>query len=186
MDKVLFGRVLDPPLDENGEAQAQALGAHLRSLPDLVIQASPRRRAHQTAAAIARQLAAEVETVPAMDEVDFGSWGGQEFAALAADPRWREWNEHRGNASTPAGDGIAAVQARAVNHLRRLHDRLPARTVAIVTHAEIIRSVLLYCEGAAPDQYHRIRISPASLTTLDMSAADVAVRSVDEQVAPRA
>lgn len=179
---MLFGRVLDPPLDPPGEQQAQQVAASVAAFPDLVIHASPRRRTQQTAAAIAAQSHSEVTTVLDLDEVDFGAWGGRTFADLAEDPGWRRWNEARCEAQTPAGDSMPAVQQRVMRHLRHTARDFPAHTVAIVTHAEIIRAVLLDCFAAPLASYHRIEISPASLTTLSIDRDRVVVHSVNERV----
>jgi broad specificity phosphatase PhoE len=182
MDSVLFGRSVDAPLDANGEAQAQALAERLISVEDLLIECSPRRRTRQTAAAIALRRCDQVHAAPAMDEIDFGGWSGRTFAELARDPAWRRWNEQRSTSCTPAGENIEQVQARAMAHLRQLQQDFAARTVAIVTHAEIVRSLVLRAIDAPIDDYHRIEISPASLTTLSMDGPEIRVTTLNERV----
>ncbi len=182
MDSVLLGRAIDSPLDAPGEQQAQRLAGRLAAYGDLQIEASPRRRTQQTAAAIAAQGRAEVRTSPDLDEVDFGRWAGQPFASLAEDPEWRRWNEQRSIARTPAGDTMSAVLARTMRHLQRMHREFPSRTVAIVTHAEIIRATLLHYLGASLDHYARLDISPASISTLSMDGDGVIVHSINERM----
>jgi broad specificity phosphatase PhoE len=182
MDSVLLGRSVDAPLDANGEAQAQALAERLIPVEDLLIECSPRRRTRQTAAAIALRRCGQVHAAPAMDEIDFGGWSGRTFAELARDPAWRRWNEQRSTSCTPAGENIAQVQARAMAHLRQLQQDFTARTVAIVTHAEIVRSLVLRAIDAPIDDYHRIEISPASLTTLSMDGPEIRVTMLNERV----
>jgi broad specificity phosphatase PhoE len=182
MDSVLLGRSIDAPLDANGEAQARALAERLRPLDDLLLECSPRQRTRQTAGAIALRRCGQVQAAPAMDEIDFGSWSGRTFAELDRDPAWRRWNEKRSMACTPAGEDIEKVQARAMAHLRELQQHFAARTVAIVTHAEIVRSLVLRAMNAPIDDYHRIEISPASLTTLSMDGPELRVTTLNERV----
>jgi broad specificity phosphatase PhoE len=166
MGRVLLGRSVDSPLDERGEGQARVVAKRLLAFPDLVVESSPRRRARHTAGIIASQSDTVVRIAPEMDEVDFGSWSGQSFEELAGDPQWQRWNKYRGVSRTPAGECIRDVQTRALAHFRKLEHTFGDRTIAIVTHAEVIRSVMLLALPAPIDEYHRFEIGPASLTWL--------------------
>ena len=161
MDEILFGRVVDAPLDEHGEQQARNVAERLACEGDLLIEASPRRRTQQTAQAIAHSTHTQILTAPDIDEVDFGRWSGQHFIALAEDPQWQRWNDRRDFACTPAGDSISSVQSRVARHLHRMRAAFPSRTIALVTHAEIIRSTLLWVLQMPIGAYHRLEISPS-------------------------
>jgi probable phosphoglycerate mutase len=179
MGRVLLGRSVDGPLDERGEGQARVVAQRLLAFPDLVVESSPRRRARHTAGIIAAQTNTVVRIVPEMDQVDFGSWSGQSFEALARDPQWQRWNKYRGVSRTPAGDCIRDVQARAVAHLRKLEHTAGDRTIAIVTHAEIIRSVVLLALQAPIDEYRRFEIAPASLTRMTFADSQLHLESAE-------
>jgi broad specificity phosphatase PhoE len=181
MDDVLFGRIVDAPLDAHGERQASVVAARLAREAGLLIQASPRRRTQQTARAIAACAHAELLTAPDLDEIDFGRWSGQRFATLATDPRWRDWNERRDRACTPAGDSIAHVQSRVARHLHRLQAAFPSRTIALVTHAEVIRATLLWILDMPASAYGRLEISPSSISTLLWRDGGFTVHSVNER-----
>jgi broad specificity phosphatase PhoE len=186
MDEVLLGRSIDKPLDLRGEGQARALGRRLRALlPQFTLECSPRRRARHTAGIIAAPMDLPVRIVPEMDEIDFGCWSGRSFAELAADTQWQCWNRHRALSRTPAGDSIRDVQERGLMHLQRLESRRGAcvGTVVIVTHAEVIRSLVLLALGAPIDDYYHIEISPASMTALSMHGSRLQLDRVNEQVA---
>lgn len=184
MDDVLFGRSIDAPLDEHGEHQACVLAARLAGEADLVIQSSPRRRTQQTAHAIAAEAHASPATAQDLDEVDYGDWSGRRFAALADDAHWRAWNERRDCARTPVGDSIAHVQARMARHLHRLQTALPGRTIVLVTHAEVIRSTLLWALGMPASAYRRLEISPASISTLLWRNGGFIVYAMNEHAHP--
>jgi broad specificity phosphatase PhoE len=181
-DSVLLGRTLDPPLDERGRRQVEELALRFDHAVDL-LEASPRIRTQETASAIARRTRALVRTSEALDEVDFGRWSGAPFAELACDAQWRTWNERRGEARTPAGQSMADVQARIVTHLHELHVRYPDAVIVLVTHAEVIRAAVLHVLGAPLDDYVRLPIDPASLTTLDLEAGRADVVSLNEPYA---
>ena len=182
MDTVLLGRSVDPPLDYQGEGQARVVARRLMVFPNLVIETSPRRRARHTAGIIAASRDMPVRVVPQLDEIDFGSWSGQSFEALAADPHWRRWNRYRAVARTPAGESIADVQERALSHFRRLLQTFDDEVIAIVTHAEVIRSIILLALQAPIEDYHRFEIGPASLTRLTVEGAQLRLEAADAEL----
>jgi broad specificity phosphatase PhoE len=183
MDSVLLGRSVDRPLDERGEGRARFVARSLLAVPQLMVESSPRRRARHTAGIIAGARDTTVRVVPQMDDVDFGSWSGQTFQALAADPQWRRWNKYRGVSRTPAGDSIRDVQERVLMHFRKLEQTYGEETIVIVTHAEVIRSVVLLALQAPIDDYYRFEIGPASLTRLTVEGAQLRLESVNERAA---
>jgi broad specificity phosphatase PhoE len=182
MDEVLFGRVIDAPLSIQGERQAAALAAHLAPERDVLIATSPRLRTQQTAHAISAATGSPVHLAPDIDEIDFGRWSGQRFEQLASDPGWRDWNEHRDSARTPAGDCIADVQRRAMRQLHRMHATHPHRTVALVTHAEVIRALLIEILRLHANAYQTIDITPGSITRLSCQSGALAVSTINEQI----
>jgi len=184
MDSTLLGRRIDAPLDEHGEQQARRLAEHLSSrLRRPLIEASPRLRTRQTAAAIGARCDCEVRTCASFDEIDFGRWSGRTFADLQHDPDWSMWNADRANARTPAGETIADVQQRAFARLATLAREHLDRTIVIVTHSEIIRSLVLFCVGASPNGYDKLAIDPASVSMLSMDADRLRIDCVNERPA---
>jgi broad specificity phosphatase PhoE len=181
MDEMLLGRTVDSPLDAQGMQQAAAMARALGAHRQLLIVASPRRRAQQTAAAIAAVADAEMVTSHEIDEVDFGEWSGRTFVQLADDPQWRRWNEQRSLARTPAGESIADIQMRVLRQLRELQDEYPGRFIAIVTHAEVIRAVVLHWLEASVDGYYRLVISPASWTRVSIGDWGVRIDGINQQ-----
>lgn len=86
------GEVLHTPLTRAGFAQADEMGALLRSLlgpkPKLDLWASPTGRALQTLAVIAEHLELdwhEARTDARLREIDIGAWGGRAYADVVAE-----------------------------------------------------------------------------------------------------
>lgn len=183
MSNVLLGRNVDRPLDERGEGQARHVAQRLLTVPQLIVESSPRRRARHTAGIIASARDSTVRIAPQMDDLDFGSWSGQTFEALMADPQWRRWNKYRAVSRTPAGESIRDVQERALAHFRKLQQTFDTETVAIVTHAEVIRSIVLLALEAPIDDYSRFEFGPASMTRLTVDGSQLRVEAVNEQAA---
>jgi broad specificity phosphatase PhoE len=183
MDEVLLGRTVDVALDQRGEGQASGLARRLQALPKFMLESSPRRRARHTAGIIAASRDLPVWIVPEFDEIDFGCWSGRSFAALNADTHWRRWNRYRDVSLTPAGDSIRDVQERALAHFHHLEMHCQDECVVIVTHAEVIRSLVLLASGATPDDYLDVEIAPASITMLNVRGRTLRLAQVNEQVA---
>lgn len=163
----LAGRAPHVQLGPDGLAQAARLGVRMAREAVEAVFASPRERAQQTAAAVAAARGGlAVETAEALDEVDYGSWSGSTFAQLDAREDWRRWNALRSLAQTPSGETMLDVQGRAVGFVRKLAIRHSEARLALVSHADVIRSVVGHVLGLPIDAWQRFDVAPASITTL--------------------
>jgi broad specificity phosphatase PhoE len=176
----LCGRACGVSLSSLGQTQARALGESLQSTPLAALYYSPLERAHTTALAIASRQSCAMETCDDLTEIDFGLWTGQTFAELEHDQRWHAFNEARASAIIPGGERPADVQIRVVAAARRLAAAHSGKTIALVTHADVIRMALLYFLSRSMDLYHSITIDPASVSTVVMSPAGTHVVSINQ------
>jgi len=177
---ILCGRMPGITLGDLGRRQARALARHLGDLRPELIQTSPVERCRETAGIIAGAFAQEAETVPALTEIDFGAWTGCSFAELAGDPAWRFWNEQRDDARAPGGESAREAQTRALRHVAALRERHPGGTVALVSHADLIKSVLAHALGLPLQSYARFEISPGSVSRLLLREGGGVVLSMNE------
>jgi broad specificity phosphatase PhoE len=162
----LAGRDAQVSLNQVGRAQAERLRTRLRLTDFSAIYSSPLDRAIQTAAPLARERGLRVEPMMELIEVDFGQWTGARFDALAADPAWQRFNRTRSFADVPGGERALTVQSRIVQALDALRLRHPNQTIALISHADVIRLAVLHSAGAPIDFIHRFEISTASITGL--------------------
>ncbi|MCY3780661.1 MAG: MSMEG_4193 family putative phosphomutase [Chloroflexi bacterium] len=156
-------------LNDEGKAQAEALGKRLAELPLSHIYASPIERTMETAAAIARhhpQL--KVEANAEIGEVRYGDWEGMAIKDLQRRKMWSVVQEYPSRASFPKGETMRAVQARIVNALESLLGEHPEEMIALVFHADLIKMALAHYLGMHLDVFQRIVISPASISTLHL------------------
>jgi probable phosphoglycerate mutase len=161
--RVLTGRKADVPLNSEGRRQAARIAGRICSVGIDRILSSSRRRALQTAEIISNQTSADIETAAALDELDLGDWAGMSFDALARDPRWSLWNRCRSSARPPGGESMAELQARIVGCLRALAEEFPRERIALVSHAEPIRAVILYVRYIALDRFMDVPVDLASV-----------------------
>ena len=181
LGRILSGRTEGVPLSRDGVQQAQALARALRTDPPDVIHTSPVQRARETAECLAAESCAEVEIVPSLQELDFGEWTGLRFDELAGDPLWKSWNERRSTVSPPGGEMMVAAQERAMAHLRETAERFTGRTVAMITHCDIIRAVVADILGLSLDRILRFDIGPASISRIAAGPWGERVASLNER-----
>ena len=184
----LAGRTRGVPLSASGTAQIERLGRALAGAYRLAaIYTSPLERAHATAAALARYQQVAVEESEDLVDIDFGAWTGKTFLELNADPLWHTFNTTRATAAVPGGEWPGVVQQRIVHVIERLAGCHPNQTVALVTHADLVRFALLHYRSMSLDLYGRFDIDPASVTALSVCRAETKilyVNNVDFAAAP--
>lgn len=165
---MLCGRMAGVRLSLDGERQAAGLARRFPPNSLDALRTSPARRCRDTAAHLEAACGVPATVDPTADEVDFGDWTGRRFAELERDPLWRSWNLDRDHATAPGGEGMMRVRDRVaalMNELLALH---PQGRVAIVTHAEIVRTAALQVLGLPLQDYDRLEVSHASVTTLSL------------------
>jgi broad specificity phosphatase PhoE len=169
VDRFLSGTAPGVPLDETGHAQLQQLVAALGRVSLTAVASSPLTRTRETAEPIAASHGLTVECVPDLIEMDVGLWTGRTFADLESDAEWRRFNASRSLVRPPEGELMIDVQRRAVSALFEIAAAHDGGTVAVVSHADVIRAALMFFLGVPIDFVHRILIAPAriSIVTLD-------------------
>ena len=164
-DRVLWGRTPGVRLSRDGRQAAVRLAQRLATRGFRQIVTSPQRRAIETAAVLASATNAALRVDPRLDEFDFGEWTGRGFTELQRDGRWLRFNRERADGAAPGGETMAAFAARVEDGLRSaLHEHEPI--VALVTHAEVIRTALLAHGGRSLDEWSTIQVAPASVTEI--------------------
>ena len=166
----IAGRRPGVHLNEPGKLEALKLAERLGPLSIAALYSSPLERAIETAQPIAARSRLEILPAPGFNEVDFGSWTGKTFAELKSVPEWRSFNEFRSGTRIPGGENMAEVLSRSLGELeqlRRRHAR-PGALVAVVSHGDVLRMLVTHALGMPPDFIHRLELSPASVTVLEI------------------
>lgn len=161
-DQVLVGRLPNIELSEVGRRQVDGLRRHFRTVPLDVVRTGPLHRARATA----NKLEAPVEVDDALNEIDYGEWTGRRPAQLSSDPAWRDWNVKRGAARVPGGESMQEVQDRAVEVVECLRRDRSNTRVALVSHGDVLRAILVFYLGMPLDYLARLTVAPGSATLL--------------------
>lgn len=176
----LSGRSPGGQLSREGRSQVRRVAEVLAREDISAIQASPRLRTQETARIIARPFCLEVETVAALDELDFGNWTGRTFTELAGDSLWRHWNASRSTCRPPGGETMRAAVDRVIAHLADLDASQSGLTILCVSHGDIIRGTLAHYLGLSLDNILRFDVEPASVSTLTIGSWGGRVERMNE------
>ncbi|HTE69043.1 MAG TPA: MSMEG_4193 family putative phosphomutase [Actinomycetes bacterium] len=166
-------------LSDGGRQQARALAERLAPVPIDALYASPLERCQETAAVVADARGMKVETVQDVGEVRYGAWTGRELKELAKEPLWKVVQATPSAARFPDGESIFEMQARAVLAVERLRAAHPRQTVAVCSHADVIKALACHYLGMHLDQFQRMVVSPASLTAFAFGPVPYLVRLND-------
>ena len=168
VDKAVAGWAPGVHLNDEGRAQAAKLAERLAGAEVKAIYSSPLERARETAEPVSRKFGLEVQVVEEVGEIVFGGWTGRELSDLNEDPLWRRFNSLRSLTRAPGGEIQLETQARMIAALERLRERHPGQTVAVVSHGDVIKSAIAYYAGIPLDLFHRIEISAASVSVVEV------------------
>ena len=189
LGRVLAGRMPGVSLSEAGRGEAERVADLLAGRGIGRVISSPLDRTRETAAAIASRIGRDVETAEEINEIDCGTWTGADFATLPDDPHWHRWNSERSTCPMPGGEGMAAVQSRALALVARLAAETGATadgdtTVALVTHSDVVKAVVMAALGLSLDRHDHLTVDPASVTTLHVHGDYMRVVRLNEVAAP--
>ncbi|MBA0051570.1 histidine phosphatase family protein [Streptomyces sp. AJS327] len=174
----------DPVLSETGRHQAEAAGRALAERGGIhAVVSSPLCRARQTAEAAARGLGLDVDVDEGLTEADFGAWEGLTFAEVREryPDELAAWRASPAAAPGRTGETFTAV-ARRTRHARdRLLTRYRGRTVLVVSHVGVLRTLVRLALGAPPASLFRMELAAASLSTVDYYAdGNASLRSLND------
>ena len=156
-------------LSDIGQAQAAQLAERLSQIPLSAIYSSPLERAQETAAPIAARMNLPIQTCPAILEINYGDWTGLTFEELQARPEWKAYNQFRSGTRIPGGEMMLEAQTRTVTQMQALCLQHPNESIALVSHADIIKGALTYYLGMPLDVFLRLEISPASVSIVALN-----------------
>ena len=133
----------DPPLNEEGRHQAEALVGRLAGRGMETIYSSDLRRASETARILAARLGLPLMLDPRLREIHQGEWEGRwvEDIMQTYPEAWAlRWKEPL-RARAPGGESILEVEARVSQAVEEIASVHPNGVVLIVSHALALASL---------------------------------------------
>ena len=105
-----------------------------------------------------------------INEVEYGDWSGKRLVALARKKEWKTVQESPSRMYFPGGEGIAAMQARAMAAVHQAASLADSKVAVFVSHGDVIKAIVASALGMHLDEFQRIVIDPASVTVIEYSA----------------
>jgi probable phosphoglycerate mutase len=159
-------------LNPEGRQEAERLGHWMSPLSLAAVYSSPLERAVETATFIATAQQLPVSIASGLNEIDFGDWTGKSLEELNDLPDWKRFNGARGSTRIPGGETMGEVLIRAMSDVDRIaaaHSE-PDDLVALVSHGDVIRLLLLHFLGVPIDMIHRLEVNTASVSAVSLGA----------------
>lgn len=163
----MAGRLPGVHLNKTGKQQALALAEKLADAPIKAIYSSPLERALETAEPIAKALNQEIIIRDGLIETDIGDWAGRTLKSVRRLKAWRAVQTAPSLFRFPGGESFAEIQHRICREIEAIcagHE--DKDIVACVSHADPIKLATAYYVGMPLDNFQRLMVSPASITTL--------------------
>jgi probable phosphomutase (TIGR03848 family) len=182
---VLAGRSPGVALDEHGQAEVKTLVERLATVPLAAVVSSPLQRCRETVGPLAHARELEVTVDDRFVEVDYGEWTGREVRKLGKERLWKVVQSHPSAVVFPGGEGLAALQARAVAAVREWDAKLAAEhgphvLWLVCTHGDIIKAVLADALGMHLDGFQRIVVNPCSVSAVSYTETRPFVQRVND------
>ena len=181
LGKALAGRMPGVGMTEKGRAEIAGVAQRLAKEKVAAIYASPLQRTRESAEIVAERLGLPIAFRDDLIELDFGEWTGATFDSIRAHPKWHAWNTQRSLAQIPGGESMREVQHRAVEAMTELNERHFGETVVLVSHGDVIRSMLIFALGMPLDFYNRIEVVQGSLSTIQIEPDRIRVIRISER-----
>ncbi len=177
----LAGRLDGVHLNDDGKEQAEALGKRLADAPLKHIYYSRLDRTQETAQAIHQHHPTiPLEVNDGILEVDYGDWQDMKINDLRKRKMWEVIQEYPTRAYFPNGESMRSVQNRVVDEIESLVNKHPNDLIALVFHADLIKMTVAHYLGVHLDNFQRIVISPASISTLILGHSRPFVANVND------
>jgi alpha-ribazole phosphatase len=164
----IFRGSTDDSLTDDGWDQMQA------TLQDYVewdvIISSPLLRCAEFSESLAQQEDIKLEIIDAFQEIDFGEWEGQSPDDLIKDNDeiLKRWWLSPIKQTPPEGENFHDFRARVLKSLNHMIEKHEGKHILLVTHAGVIRVILMYILGMQEENLFRLNVDYASISTIRM------------------
>lgn len=135
-----------------------------------VIISSPLLRCAEFSESLADQEDIKLEIIDAFQEIDFGEWEGQSPDDLIKDNDdiLKRWWLSPIKQTPPEGENFYDFRARVLKSLNSMIEKHKGKHILLVTHAGVIRVILMYILGMQEENLFRLNVDYASISTIRM------------------
>lgn len=160
----VFRGTLDEPLSTQGMAQMQQALARCPATAFDTVATSPLKRCHEFAAAYAAQQRLPLQVLQLFSELAFGDWEGltPDEAATRYPAEHQAFHATHGEHAPPNGESLAQFRARIGQGWHEWLARDAGRNRLLITHAGVMRALLMELFGFTPKQAFQIALPEAA------------------------
>ncbi len=180
IDKGIPGWTPGVHLNGQGRMEAHRLAGRFAADSISAIFSSPLERTRETADHLASRLSLEVSLRDDLGEVHCGQWTGLRFSELSDDDIADLFNSFRTGKRIPGGESITDVRERMARCFEEIRGQYPDKRVIVVSHGDPIKAVVAHYAGMPTECYHRLEISPCSVTVLEAGGNGARIVSVND------
>ncbi len=166
-------------LNEIGKSQIQKLSELLKSLPIDLIYSSPLQRTEETSQIVNRGRNLKIEFHPNLREIEYGDWIGKTFQEIRKLPEYVEYYHSPHLPVCNNGESLMGVQQRGVEFIESLRKETKKGRIALVSHADWIKCVLLHYLKIPLSQIYQLRIDNGSVSYLTLGEKQDRVISIN-------
>jgi probable phosphoglycerate mutase len=176
----LCGRTAGISLNQQGRSEAEDMSRLVAREHTLsAIYSSPLERAFETAEILSRYCGIPACSHDGLNEVDYGTWTGAAYSDLHGTSEWAAYNRNRPFTAPPGGEGLLSVQERAWTAIKSISASHLDSSIAIVSHGDVIRSLLVLLLGMPLEHILRLEVEPASSSEISLGGAYPVVHCVN-------
>lgn len=154
------------PLNPHGRAEARRVARHLKNIPIDAVFTSPMLRAVETAEYLAAERGLKAQLNADLAEIDYGLWVGKTFDEVMAEEAYAIYHRSPRRAQPPGGEKMTDVRRRAVRFVEGLREKHRKGRIAVISHADVIKTILVHYLGMDLNDLQKFRIDNTSLSIL--------------------
>ena len=160
----VFRGMLDDALAQEGAEQMQRALAHCAAANFDALATSPLKRCHEFAATYAARHRLPLRVLPQFCELSFGDWEGltPDEAAVRDPEVFQVFSANHGEHAPPNGESLAQFRARIGLGWQEWLANDEGTNRLLITHAGVMRALLMELFGFTPAQAFRIALPEAA------------------------
>jgi len=168
------GKLYNDPhveLTESGLAQARELGHWLKEQSPDVLLCSTAQRVVSTAKILEGAIGLPAQPIDGFNEWSVGDWEGRTYLDVKKNEpeAYKLWSSDPICHAPPGGESISDLFERIRNRLPAIIKENEGKKIALVTHAGVIRSIIVQALGMPIRNFWRISIPVGSASKIDFS-----------------
>jgi len=157
------------PLNRNGREGIAMVARFLADRGIEMIFSGTLARTVESAGILAAEWKVPVVSEPGLDESAFQRWVGKSYSELRPDHDFKLYMSRPTESRFSDREGMEDIQKRIIEAAKRICGDPDIRRAAAVSHSDVIKPALAHWLGMELDMMHRLTISNASVTRVDLN-----------------